>query len=146
MFTTRQEGKSSLERLRLFAIGYKPYGEPPQQIPSISEELRMDIVESIKADPIASEKYLTLILLKLYNAHLECCNQSYELRKNFTLDSLQTPILYWFLEITEIYEADKMIEFIPSSIAYEWVVKNPKLIEDKFIKHEIKLIKKKKKN
>lgn len=130
--------------LKTFAENYKPnnkVNESPAALPIVTEELKSAIYQ---ADSVG-EKYLTLILLKLYKAHLECCNQSYELRPDSELDIISNPILDEFLKTTKLYNSKKSIEFIPSSIVYEWIIKHPYLCEYSPINKEMKAIKKLKK-
>ena len=130
---------SKIDLPKFFAENYKPnnfHNTSPDELPVVSNEIRTAIYQN----EVRSEKYLTLIILKLYRAHLECCNQSYELRKGYKLDSLDTPILFEFIKITKIYDLNNPIEFIPSSIAYNLVNKNKELLKYPPIKKEFDLI------
>ena len=139
-FISRQE-INSLKILKTFAESYSPknkINESPDMLPKVSQEIKTAIYE---AGPLG-EKYLTLILLKLYVAHLKCCNQSYELRPDTELDSISNPILDEFIKITRLYDLKKPIEFIPSSIAYDWVSKHSDLNKYSAINKEMKKFKK----
>lgn len=78
----------------------------------------------------AQEKYLVLIFLKLYKSHLECCNQSYDLRNKFSnsIDTLTDPLLYEYILSTKQKDLSKHIEFISSGIAHTWVEQNKGLL------------------
>lgn len=138
---TYQKDTDARKILKTFAENYEPknkINQPPDMLPKVSESIKKAIYEA----DTAGEKYLTLIILKLYRAHLECCNQSYELRPDSELNIVSNPILNEFLKITKQYSSTKYIEFIPSSIAYEWTVKHPYLSEYDDINREIAKIKK----
>lgn len=124
---------SSETVLRTFAENYSPSkekGEIYPSLPNIDSSVRKAIYSLDKA----SEKYLTLILLKLYHSQLKCCNQSYELRKNnaFQIDSLRDPLIYEFVKITNLYPLNTSREMlIHSGIGYEWVKKHPEILKYK---------------
>ena len=93
-----------------------------------------------------SEKYLTLLYLKIYRGHLKCCHQSYELRKlipqKIAIDSISDPVLFEYNLITKQINNSKNQEFISSGIAESWLQKNNKLLIYSEISKEISLIKK----
>lgn len=139
------QDSTSREQLRIFAEEYLPRTTPnlgPDKLPEISQELRGLIYTLDEVEKSNNEKYIVLIVLKLYHSHLECCNQSYELRVGGQLDSLRTPILYAFLQYTGQYDLGKAIKFIPSSISYDWVKQNSVLSDFRPIAKEIGRIKK----
>jgi len=71
-----------------------------------------------------------LVLLKQYNYHLTCCNQSYNLldQKNPN-DSL---IVTWFVQFASCSIGNKM--FIPSSCAYEWMNAQPEALSNEHVR------------
>ncbi len=99
--------------------------------------------KSLRADRSNMEKYLTLLYLKIYRGHLQCCHQSYELRKNVSggIDSLSDPLLYEYNFITRFYNSNKPIEMIGSGLADVWVEHNRRLLKDPQIKKEYDIIK-----
>lgn len=137
----------AIEVLKEFAEYYHPnnkVNEPPDKLPTLTEDIKNSIYETRQSDSSAYQRYITLIILKLYRSHLECCNQTYELRQDFKLDSMQTPILFAFLDFTRLYDISRPIEFIPSSIAYKWVQERPTLLNYPPIQEEVEKIKKRK--
>lgn len=100
--------------------------------------------KAIRIDQQNQEKYLTQIYLKIYRGHLQCCHQSYELRKKPTgigIDSVADPLLFEYNLITKQFDNNKKIEIIASGIAETWVEKNKILLSDDQIKKEYRLIK-----
>jgi hypothetical protein len=71
-----------------------------------------------------------LVLLKQYDYHLTCCNQSYNLldQRNPN-DSL---IVAWFVQFASCSEGNKM--FIPSFCAYEWMKAQPEAQTDEHVR------------
>lgn len=98
--------------------------------------------KSLRTDRKNQEKYLTLLYLKIYRGHLQCCHQSYELRKNTSkgIDSIADPLLYEFNLITKAYKSSNPIEIVGSSIAFFWVEKNKRLLSYDKIKREYDII------
>lgn len=139
---TSQKSKKILE-LKEFAERYKAENNEFNnhlQLPEIDSNLAKIILiecDSMKRD---CEKYLTLIILKMYKAHLKCCNQTYEIRNKLSFNREEQPILYQFLKITGIYDPNIFVEFIPSSISYQWVKNNQELMKYKPIRSEIREI------
>jgi len=106
-----------------------------------------NVVRAFKAlrfDRVNQEKYLTLVYLKIYRGHLQCCHQSYELRVNLNsigIDSITDPLLFEYNLITNQFDNNKRIERISSGIADSWVNKNKKLLSYDKIEGEYKIIK-----
>src|SRR5690606_14399277 len=89
--------------------------------------------KAIRADRQNQEKYLTLVYLKIYRGHLQCCHQSYELRakpNSIGIDSIADPLLFEYNLITKQFDDNKRIEMITSGIADTWVEKNKNLLSD----------------
>ncbi len=137
------KAQNSQESIKGFALNYYPVNIPngsPSELPQVNSDIKNDIENLIITNKKECEQYLTLILLKLYAAHLECCHQSYDLReKALKIDTLSNPILYYFVEVTK-FSVSK--EFVSSSIGYDWVAINPSLLKYKPIKKECKRIEK----
>lgn len=97
-----------------------------------------------------SEVLLTIIFLKLYRSHLECCHQSYESRTNIphtgNIDSIADPLLYEYNLIINFFDNSRQIEFINSGIAHSWAEKNRNLLENKIVKKEFEEIERISKN
>lgn len=139
--------KSNLENLKKFAESFNPSGkrnEKPDTLPSVSKEIK-DVISKLHNDQYSEgEKYIVLIILKLHRSHLECCNQTYELRQkygNYTIEGITSPILQEFLRFTKNYKNNELIEFLPSSIAYNWIEKNGNIFKYELITEEFKKIK-----
>lgn len=88
--------------------------------------------------------YLSLILLKRYTFHVDCCGQSYEVRNlpnnnKLGLDTTNNPILYEFFRfsVDDIYNCsidtliNKPREIITSSIIIRYIKKNKKILKNK---------------
>lgn len=87
--------------------------------------------------------YLTLLMIKKYKFHIECCRQGFELRNpksghSVGVDSLIDPMLYEFLRFSESYDQygytidsllTKRFEYMNSSIIMHWIEKEPKYIQ-----------------
>lgn len=77
------ESSRSLQIFRKFALNYSPTRKPNSGIAMLPEtpDTVKRAIEILKtSQPKEFEKYLILIFVKLYSAHLECCHQSYEIR------------------------------------------------------------------
>lgn len=135
---------SCTNKIRKFAEEYSPnasMNESPVIPPLLSSDLVYCLDKITEKD---KQIYVTLIFLKIYRAHLQCCNQSYDLRDNEPLDSVHTKLLWVFLSLNKLeYDLTKPIEFIPSSIAYDFVNKNLHLLRYDSIKKEYSFIKRK---
>lgn len=100
--------------------------------------------KAIRIDRQNQEKYLTLLYLKIYRGHLQCCHQSYELRvkpNSIGIDSIADPLLFQYNLIIKQFDNNKSIEMITSNIADTWVEKNKNLLTYDQIKKEYKIIK-----
>lgn len=118
--------KDNLKIVRQFAEEFSPdtttqnglskMNDFPDSIVKAFKELRLDLKNQ--------EKYLTLIYLKVYRGHLQCCHQSYELRKKTNIkgiDSVADPLLFEYNFITKQFDNKRRIEMITSGIADIWV-------------------------
>ncbi len=139
---------TNLQVAKCFAENYEPHKDGIAKLVEVPAHV-VEAFTHLKAeDRSACEKYLALIFIKLYRAHLECCNQSYELRtrssKRFDIDRAADPLLFEFNSITKMYDMDKPIEFISSAMAYDWVKAHTYLRNDPAIKKEYVVVKKRK--
>lgn len=133
--------KTDSNKIKIFAENYNSNQQLPAVIPVLTTDLKNSLASMYELDRVACEKYVTLILLKVYKSHIKYGHQSYDLReKGYGL--IENEILIVFLKITDNYFPQEHIEFLPSSISYKWVRKNRKLLKYEPIKQEYKEIKK----
>lgn len=135
----------SLETFKEFALNYNPTRKPNSGVAMLPEPTDpvLKAIETLKiSQPKEFEKYLTLIFVKLYSAHLECCQQSYEIRKQPPggLDKVKDPLAYEFNDLIKKYSYKKPIEFISSSIGFEYVQSHRYLLDFEPIKKHIEII------
>lgn len=135
----------SLEIFKEFALNYNPTRKPNSgvaMLPETSDPV-LKAIETLKtSQPKEFEKYLTLIFVKLYSAHLECCHQSYEIRQQppSGLDRVKDPLVCEFNDLTETFTDNKRIEFISSGIVYDYVTSHKYLLHFEPIKKHIEII------
>ncbi len=135
----------SIQMFRVFSESYSPTRKPNSGVATLPEtpDTVLQALEVMKkSEPKEFEKYLTLIFIKLYSAHLECCHQSYEIRKLplGNLDKNREPLIYEFNILANKYIEGNPIEFISSSIGYDYVKSNPHLLGFEPIKKHIEII------
>lgn len=135
----------NLKIVRNFAERYTPSVESNNGVPVfgyIKNEVINAFNELRGTNKVELEKYLTLIFIKLYRAHLQCCHQSYELRISDKpyIDQTQDPLLYEFNLLTNMYKQNEIIPFISSRMSYDYVKTHSYLLEYNKIKTEIKKI------
>jgi hypothetical protein len=107
-----------------------------------------NIVEDLKRmrdQPETQLVCLSIYFLKIYQGHLICCNQGYELRNHIDfssgeIDSVYDPFLYEFNRITKVFAENQNIDFINSDIAYDYVSRNRHLLKNKEIEFEFRRI------
>ena len=129
--------------VKAFAENYAPDRESPAQLENVPAEVVLAFEKLRKSDPSSCEKYLALVFVKLYRSHLECCNQSYELRTKPLggIDKAADPLLFEFNSLTKMLDSSKPIEFISSGRPYNWVKERAYLLNDPSIKKEVAIIK-----
>lgn len=130
----------SLEIFRDFSLNYSPSGF--SFLPEASDTV-LKAMNRLKVEqPDEFEKYLSLIFVKLYSAHLTCCHQSYEVRKQppSGLDKERDPFVYEFNQLAKTFPEGKRIEFISSHLGYDYVKANPHLLAFKPIKEQVEII------
>ncbi|KJS05177.1 MAG: hypothetical protein VR77_09260 [Flavobacteriales bacterium BRH_c54] len=136
-----QEENNAVDKLQKMALEYTPINSgKPSQLPEIDSEQKKYIINAVSIDKNASEQYITLIILKLYRSHLECCNQAYEIRKTNIIDKEEQPLLYQFIILSNIIDVNEIKEFLPSSIGYDFVMEKPSLRKYKAIDNEMNTI------
>lgn len=136
---------NGLELFKDFALDFSPTRKPNSGVAMLPEtpDTVLRAIRIIKtSQPKEFEKYLTLIFVKLYSAHLECCHQSYEIRRQPTggLDKEKDPLVYEFNELTKMFPKDKRIEMISSAIGYEYVKSHKYLLDFEPIERHIEII------
>ena len=126
-----------------FAENYAPGKDGPAQLDRVPAEVVHAFEKLSIEDPSSCTKYLALVFIKLYRSHLECCNQSYDLRTkpSPSIDKESDPLLFQFISLTKMFDASRSIEFISSGMPYEWIKTNPRLLKDHSIQHEVAIIK-----
>jgi len=136
---------TALQIARTFAEQYEPRTDDVEQLKKVPANVIKAFEHLSTSEKAACEKYLSLIFIRIYRAHLECCNQSYELRTwaSSGIDRTADPLLFIFNGITGKYATDKPIEFISSGMAYDWVNARAYLRNDPAIKKELAIVKKK---
>lgn len=147
LFAHASAGQDSDHRIaRAFAESYEP-AEQFAQLKDVPCEVVIAFKRLGECDRRASERYLSLIFVKVYRAHLLCCNQSYELRTyenhRTGIDSITDPLLYEFNGITKTFDPHAPIEMISSAIPYTWIKTHGYLRDDPAIKKELAIIKRK---
>ncbi len=143
--STEIDSLTSIEIFKAFAIDYSPTRKPNSgvaKLPEASDSV-LSAIEIIKtSQPKEFEKYLTLIFVKLYSAHLECCHQSYEIRRQSPsgLDREKDPLICEFNDLTGQFADKKRIEFISSGIVYDYVNSHKYLLDFEPIKKHVEII------
>ena len=137
---------TSLEIFKDFAVNYAPSGIA--MLPETSATVLKAISIVKITQPEEFEKYLTLIFVKLYSAHLVCCHQSYEIRRQPSngIDKESNPLVYEFNTLTKMYPKSKSIEFISSGIGYVYVKSNQHLLDFRLIEFHVEIIEQVQKN
>lgn len=129
--------------LKKIVNDFNPHKSGTERVPTLpilTDSVRNILYKACAQSPKEAKDYLTLMLLKLYYSHLDCCNQSYMLNQGTTeIDSLAKPILYEFLRLSNINDP-KLIYELYSDIAYDLVKKNCRRVRFKPILSEVKKI------
>lgn len=140
-----RDSLKSLEIFKEFALNYNPTRKPNSGVAMLPEPTDpvLKAIETLKtSQPKEFEKYLSLIFVKLYSAHLECCHQSYEVRRQPPggLDRDKDPLVYEFNDLTEQFADNKRVEFISSGIVYDYVKSHKYLLDFEPIKKHVEII------
>jgi hypothetical protein len=143
---SESDSLKSIKIFQTFSENFLPTRKPNSRVamlPEVPDTVLQALRVVKKSHPKEFEKYLTLIFIKLYSAHLECCHQSYEIRKlplSGNLDKNRDPLIYEFNILANKYVEGKPIEFISSSIGYDYVKSNPHLLGFDLIKKQVEII------
>lgn len=149
--TVNSDSLKSLEILKTFAEAYSPTRQPNSWIEKLPEapDSVLRAISIVKASqPKEFERYLTLIFVKLYSAHLECCHQSYEIRKQPSrgLDKKRDPLVYEFNTLAKMFPDGKPIELISSDIGYDYIKTHKYLLSFEPIGKQVTIIEQIQKN
>jgi hypothetical protein len=146
--TSHFTNQEHLKMAKEFAESYQPNSIPNDgvvaNVPKVSDSV-LDAFRSLAyQNNEAANKYLTLIFLKLYRSHMQCCHQSYELREGSIekIDSVKDPLLYEFNRVAKFYNDNERPEFISSGISKAYVDSNQYLLQYDKINLEYKKIQK----
>ncbi|HMU45556.1 MAG TPA: hypothetical protein PKC72_04260 [Chitinophagaceae bacterium] len=140
--------KVLLQKIKYWSESFNPQtslGGKIIRVPEVPDSIGKSIKALRQSSNNEFEKYLTLVLLKIYRCHLTCCNQGYELRNRTSavgIDSIADPLLFEFNLVAKTFDNNKPIEFINSAIAFSWVQENKKLLDYNKLKSEYDKIKK----
>lgn len=135
-----------LVTIQKFSEGFMPDSNTQDGLDKINNIHDSIIVafKALRSDTVNQELYLTLLFLKVYRGHMQCCHQGFELRKELNIigiDSTTDPLVYEYNLITKFYDTTKRIEMVGSGIAYSWIEKHKNLLQDKRILKEFHAIK-----
>lgn len=146
-----------LNVVKNYAERYKPTkrieteGKETREFPPFHIEMpEPDVAEALNrlaaAQSREHEKYLMLIVLRLYRTQVQMVNQSYDIRDIRSVsgaDEIETtnPVAKEFCRLTGI-ECGQRKEFIPTVEAYNWAVRHPTLLEYEPIGKEVEMIEK----
>lgn len=141
----------SLEIFKDFSLAYTPTRKPNSGVAILPEpsDSILNAIKNLKiSQPKEFEKYLTLIFVKLYSAHLECCHQSYEIRRQLGggIDKEKDPLIYELNGLTKMYPEKKQIEFVPSHIVYDYIMTHKYLLDFEPIRKHVEIIEQVQKN
>ena len=114
------------------SIPHLPIGEAAWDVP---------IERAMVEDSAACAEPLLLILMRLYVAHLRCCNQSYDVANDWAIDG-RSSVADAFLRLTAPDLALRPIEFYSSGAPYEYYQSHKQLFRSKAIREEARLISK----
>lgn len=110
----KEESTEETELFKQAALSYEPSGIELGFTDFISQA---DLERAISEPSPEANQYASLVLLKLYNYHLSCCNQSY----NLLSTSNETDSLLIAYVINEFPCRKRQEPYYPSSCAYSWL-------------------------
>ncbi len=159
-FCSNLKAQNPLDKMRLFATnhifsnGLDKQEDDLSKInlgKHISPDLTPEILHQTAISyPKEYQKYCLMIVLKLYQFHLNCCHQGYNLNTMREEASARMIINEVYCIIGEKYYNE---EFTSSARVYDWVIQNNQYLNDQEIKklvqelgNQIKQIQKKIKN
>lgn len=145
------DSQKSLEIFKNFSVAFSPSRKPNSGVamtPESSDSV-LTAIDNLKiSQPKEFEKYLILIFVKLYSAHLECCHQSYDIRRQLGggLDKEKDPLIYELNELTKMFPEKKQIEFFSSGLVYDYIKNHKYLLDFEPIKNQVEIIEQIQKN
>ena len=141
---------ADLDAIRRFAQNYQPsirrdeeldHDLPPFHLEMPNSEVAQALQNLASIESREHEKYVVLIVLRLYQTQLRMANQSYDIREMRSVNALKegetNPIAKEFCRLLRI---DCRSEFISSSQSYDYVESNPEMTEYEPIKTEMERI------
>ena len=139
--------KACVNYVKTYSENFNPTREPNKGI-AILPTLPDSILTSFKVIRTNRtkdyEKYLSLIFIKIYSAHMECCQQGYNLQKqkeSFSkTNQKEEPLLFAFNNLTGFFSNNKPVEFINSAYGFNYVKDNPHLLQNQEIKKHFDII------
>ena len=137
--TISDSSRIALEIAKEYVESYSPNREPNKRIAELPyfPDSIMRAFQNLERTSFKDfERNVVLIFIKIYSAHLECCHQSFDLRrtKQNKMDFKKEPLIGEFNKLTNQYIEGKFVEFIPSNIGYDYVKSHRYLLKDKQIK------------
>ncbi len=116
-------------------------------LPVPSDAIVKALKKSYKKDKKEVEKYVVLVMLKLYAEQVRCCHKAFQIWGDGCTEDKE-PLTYYYLKITNECNPDKKNACLPfkSSMSYLWVMKNSSLLDYAPIKAEMDYITALKKN
>ncbi len=107
-------------------------------VPIFNKQERKIILRAFSINTKESERYVFLILLKVYKAQLKCCNMSYNLAdKGYS--KKHNLIVYLYIKITHVCNLKSEMEcsYISSALPFTYAKTNSYLLSYSPIKKEI---------
>ena len=106
-------------------------------IPIINQNIKNDIYRLRRGGNRELEKYVSLILLRIYKSQLRCCAQCYDLGAFYrSSDSLFYPVQYEYYR----FSGDRKRELFMPDAVYDWLKTQQDLWSDSLLSVEIKII------
>ena len=138
----KEKNETEVMEIEKFAIKYEPKGGKNIKVPKVpvlSEAMKKTLFKAYNSDSASVNKYLTLILLKLYKYHLKCCQQSYGYDTYEGGDKEKQPILFLYFRFNKLMPAETFE--VGSYLPFDLVEKNQALSQYEPIAREVQQIK-----
>jgi hypothetical protein len=107
-------------------------------VPIFDKVQREIILKAYRKNRKETEKYVMLILLKVYKAQLICCKMGFNLSDNGFARDYNT-IVFLFIQFTKFCNIKSELEctYISSAIVYSWVSEHDQYLNYEPIKKEL---------
>ena len=117
---------------------YNPfeYSNRPLFIPKPNDTVIQAIKYLKKHKKKEVELFAINMLIKLYRAQLECCNQSFELFYHGQIDKDRDIILIEFIELSNLQDFISQTDFVTTEIVFTYLNNNSYLLKDHAIYEE----------